>query len=210
MSQDITLYIDSQFFSPYAMFAYVALREKRLPFAIQKMDLAGTAHRAPAYRQLSLTGRVPTLVHGDFSLSESSAIVEYLDDAFPPPRHLALLPASLQHRARARQVQAWLRTDLVALREERSTAVIFRQPSSSPLSASGKAAAQQLFEAADQLINERGEDLFGAWCMADTELALMLKRLVSNGDPVPAKLHAYVERQWQRPSVQAWLGHQEG
>ena len=46
--------------------------------------------------------------------------------------------------------------------------------------------------------------IYGAGA-ADTELAVMLSRLVKNGDPVPAKLKDYVEHQWQRPSLQAWL-----
>ena len=36
---------------------------------------------------------------------------------------------------------------------------------------------------------------------ADTDLALMLNRLVINGDAVPESLARYAHRQWQRPSV---------
>ncbi|RZK99847.1 MAG: hypothetical protein EOP36_17940 [Rubrivivax sp.] len=77
-----------------------------------------------------------------------------------------------------------------------------------PLSPSGQAAAQQLITLAGQLVNDAGDDLFGPWCIADTELALMLNRLVANQDRVPPKLKAYVKRQWQRPSVQAWIRQQ--
>ncbi len=151
---------------------------------------------------------MPTLVHGDFSVSESSAIIEYLEDAFPAPHHLAVLPASVRGRARARQLQAWLRSDLMPLREDRPTTVIFQQPSPLPLSPSGQAAAQQLITVASSLVNDASDDLFGAWSIADIELALMLSRLVVNHDPVPAKLQAYVARQWRRPSVQAWAQHE--
>jgi glutathione S-transferase len=34
----------------------------------------------------------------------------------------------------------------------------------------------------------------------------MLNRLVLGGDPVPERLAAYASTQWQRPSVQAWIG----
>lgn len=208
MSSNLTLFVDSRFFSPYALFAFVALSEKKLSFDIEKIDLVNNAHHSSGYQQLSLTGRVPTLRHGDFSVSESSAIIEYLEDAFPAPHHLAVLPASLRDRARARQLQAWLRSDLAPLREDRPTTVIFQQPSALPLSPSGQAAAQQLIAAASSLVNDEAHDLFGAWSIADTELALMLNRLVVNHDPVPPKLKAYVARQWQRPSVQAWLQQQ--
>ena len=49
------------------------------------------------------------------------------------------------------------------------------------------------------------EHLFGEWSIADVDLALMLNRLRLNGDPMPEKLIAYAQSQWQRPSVLAWL-----
>jgi glutathione S-transferase len=48
-------------------------------------------------------------------------------------------------------------------------------------------------------------NLFGEWSIADVDLALMLNRLILNGDRVPAALVDYAQRQWQRPSVQAWV-----
>lgn len=197
---DLTLYVDATFASPYAMACYVTLLEKKLPFALKTVNLAAGEHTTPEYRAMALTGRVPMLVHGDMVLNESSAIIEYLDDVFPDTPVLPLGPAQ---RARARQVQAWIRSDLLALRTERSTAVIFDQPSSAPLSDAGQAAADKVIDVASRLIS--GEHLFGAWSIADTDLALMLQRLIKNSDPVPDNVKAYANAQWQRPSVQAWV-----
>lgn len=202
MNEQLTLHIDSNFVSPYAMWAYVALKEKRLPFALKTVDLAAKQHREAGYEHLTLTGKVPALLHGDFALAESSAIIEYLEDVFPAP---PVYPAEPKQRARARQIQAWLRSDLAALREERPTTVIFRAPSDKPLSEAGRAAADKLVGVASRLLEEGAEHLFGAWCIADTELALTLNRLVANGDAVPENLRRYVETQWTRPSVQAWV-----
>jgi glutathione S-transferase len=47
--------------------------------------------------------------------------------------------------------------------------------------------------------------LFDNWCIADTDLALMLNRLILNGDDVPDDLASYAARQWQRASVQLWI-----
>lgn len=199
----LTLYVDSLFCSPYAMSVYVTLLEKKLDFELKTIDLEGGENLAPAYRDLALTGRVPTLVHGDFVLNESSAIIEYLDEAFPAPAYAAVLPADMAQRARARQVQAWIRSDLLALRAERSTAVVFIEPTATPLTPAGQAAAERLIRAAERLID--GENLFGKWSIADTDLALMLNRLVLNGDPVPQRVADYANRQWWRPSVQQWV-----
>lgn len=205
MTTPLTLYIDSNFHSPYAMSAYVCLREKDLPFAIELVNLREQQHHGQAYSAMSLTARVPTLLHAGFALSESSAIDEYLEDLFTPPRHARVLPENLRHRARARQIQAWLRSDLMPIREERPTTVIFQAPNPAPLSDAAQRAAAHLFQVADSLITDPAQGLFGDWCIADTELALMLKRLVANGDAVPDKLRRYVDTQWARASVQAWV-----
>ncbi|WP_081081580.1 glutathione transferase [Burkholderia stagnalis] len=199
---NLRLYADAQYTSPYAMSVYVALQEKSLPFELVTVDLGNRAHFAPDYAATSLTQRVPTLVHDGFALSESSAITEYLDETFPGVR---LYPTDRQQRARARQVQAWLRSDLMPIRAERSTEVVFYEPSREPLSGLAQAAAKKLFAAADALLAPGAANLFGDWCIADVDLAVMLNRLVLNDDPVPTRLADYARAQWERPSVQRWV-----
>ncbi len=47
--------------------------------------------------------------------------------------------------------------------------------------------------------------LFGEFTIADVDLAMMLQRLVANGDAVPERLKAFAAAIWQRPSVKEWL-----
>ena len=199
--QRLRLYVDANYASPYAMSVFVALREKALDFDIVTLDLGAGAHHSAEFARLSLTHRVPTLIDGTFALSESSAITEYLDERYPGP---GLYPQDMQAKARARQLQAWLRSDLVPIREERPTFVIFYGPSSEPLSATAIAAAERLFGAIDALLPVGAENLFGSWSIVDTDVALMLNRLVMNGDAVPQRLADYARKQWQRPTVQLW------
>ena len=198
----LKLYVDSQLTSTWAMSVFVALQEKGLPFSLHTLDLDWGEQHDRHFSALSLTQRVPTLVHGHFSLSESTAILEYLDEVFP--EHL-LYPRSIEQRAVARQIQAWVRSDLQAIRQERPTTVIFYAPEPQPLSEAALQAAQKLFVAADRLLAHGGEHLFDAWCIADLDLALMLKRLIVNGDAVPPHLVEYAQRQWARPSAQLWV-----
>jgi len=184
------------------MSAFVTLREKRLPFDIKTLNLAAQENNQVRFAAASLTRRVPTLVHNDFSLSESSAISEYLDELFPEP---PVYPRDPRARARARQVQAWLRSDLMPIRQERSTEAVFYEPTDVPPSAEARASAEKLFAAAAALLPTNAPNLFDEWCIADTDLALMLNRLVLNGDSVPEKLAVYARHQWQRPSVQLWV-----
>jgi glutathione S-transferase len=196
------LYADSRFTSPYAMSAFVALTEKQLPFEVRTLDLDAGANNDPDYARTSLTQRVPTLIDGGFALSESSAIAEYLDDAFPNP---PIFPADRQKRARARQVQAWLRSDFMPIRQERPTPTIFYQPVSTPLSSAAQLSSRKLCVAASELLRHGGENLFGDWSIADVDLTLMLNRLIMNGDQVPLHLVRYASAQWERPSVQHWV-----
>lgn len=201
----LRLYVDAQFTSPYAMSVFVALREKGLDFELIGLDLDARENRTPDYANLSLTQRVPTLEDGDFALSESSAITEYLEERFP---QTPIYPQDLQQRARARQVQAWLRSDLMAVRQERSTLVVFYGQKAGPLTPMGAAAVAKLVSAAQALLADGREYLLGQWSIADVDLALMLNRLILNGDEIPAALVQYAQRQWQRPSVQAWVNLQ--
>lgn len=196
------LYVDHLYASPYAMSVFVTLREKGLAFDTLTLDLDAAQNQTVDFAQLSLTQRVPTLVDGDFALSESSAITEYLEQAYPDT---PVYPAGPKQRARARQVQAWLRSDLLPIRQERSTMVVFYGQKMPPLTAVAEAAAAKLISAAQALLVGNPPYLFDAWSIADVDLAVMLNRLILNGDSVPAELVAYAQRQWQRPSVQEWV-----
>ncbi|HXX29648.1 MAG TPA: glutathione transferase [Myxococcaceae bacterium] len=203
--EELALTVDVHWTSPYAFSAFVALREKGLPFDVEPVALQRKEHHRPDYLATSLTGRVPRLRHRDFWLSESSAIDEYLEDAFPPPRHPRLFPADIRERARARQLMAWVRSDLMPIREERPTYNLFYERTSKPLSARAEGVAARLLAVADALLAPGRTTLFAAWCIADTDFALMLQRLLVNGHPAPAKIQAFVDAQWARPSVRAWL-----
>jgi len=201
----ITLWSDSSYFSPYVLSAYVALAEKGLSFSLKTVDLDSGEHLKPQWQGYGLTRRVPVLEIDGFELSESSAIDEYLEDRFAPPEWERIYPHDLQKRARARQIQAWLRSDLVPIRVERSTDVVFAGVIKPALSAEGLASAQKLIETASSLLAHGNPNLFGEWCIADTDLALMLNRLILNGDEVPPLLVDYAAFQWQRASVQRYV-----
>jgi glutathione S-transferase len=207
MPERALLYTDKGLCSPYAMSAFVALVEKKLPFDLRTLDLSAGAHREDAYRGSALTARVPCLVHDGFCLTESIAIAEYLEECYPPRAHVALYPKTARDRATARQIQAWLRSDLMPIREERSTHTLFFEPTVEPLSEQARESAQQLFHLAGKLLAPGAAHLFGDWSIADTDLAIMLQRLVANGDAVPENLARYARDQWRRPSVQQWVAH---
>jgi glutathione S-transferase len=86
-------------YSVYVRIARLALAEKGV--AYESVEINPFAAEVPAaYLALHPFGRVPTLVHGDFALYETSAIIRYVDYAFDGP---ALQPDDAQARARMDQ-----------------------------------------------------------------------------------------------------------
>ena len=85
----------------------------RLALALKGLDVAEMpppgGYASAAYRAIVPQGTIPALVQGDFVLTESDAIVEYLDDigAGRP-----LLPQDAQARARARALSRFMDTRL--------------------------------------------------------------------------------------------------
>lgn len=199
---ELVLYVDANYDSPWAMSAFVALEEKGLPYRLETVTLSKKETQAASYR--ARTRRVPALQKGDFWLAESTAIAEFLAETFPFPKYPRLFPENLEQRAVCRELQAWLRSDLLALRQERPTTTIWFERAKAPLSDAAEQAKARLLEAIDPLLREGRTTLFDAWCIADTDLALMLQRLNLNGTALPPKVKAYAEAQWLRPSVAKW------
>jgi glutathione S-transferase len=200
------LYTDTFWISPWVFTAFVALKEKGLTFDMVAVALEKKAQLDPAYRDGTITGRVPALRDGEFWLSESQAIVDYLEEAYPDtPR---VLPADVRHRARARQILGWIRTDMGALREARPTTTMFYERGAGPLPPAAREAADKLVRVAGLLVRDGATSLFGTWCIADSDLAFTLHRLILNGEDVPANLRAFAAAQWARPSVRAFVEHE--
>jgi len=80
----------------------MALFEKGLEWKSREIDLVGREHLSEEYRALNPSGVVPTLKHDGKVITESSVIIEYLDDLFPDP---PLAPRDPYGKAKLR---AWI------------------------------------------------------------------------------------------------------
>jgi len=79
----------------------IALALKGLPYDYTGVNLRGGDQGQDAYRALSPAGIVPVLVDGDTSLTQSLAIIDYLDRRYPEPR---LIPEEPLARARVLEI----------------------------------------------------------------------------------------------------------
>ncbi len=69
--------------SPFAWRVWLALEHKKLPYELRVMSFDKGDLKQPAFQALTPRGKVPLIQDGDYVLYESTAIMEYLQDAYP-------------------------------------------------------------------------------------------------------------------------------
>lgn len=206
---NIVLYVDAFWSNPFDAAPYVALREKGVAFSTAIALVGEGAGVTPAIRHQAYTGLEPALQHGDFWLAESMAIIEYLEDAFPPPAWPSLFPTAVRARARARQLMSWIRMELLPLREARPSIFLFYKLDvpPAPLGLLAARLAADLVTVVERLGPQPDGTLFGEPCIADVDVAFALMRLVRTGHDVPPGVLAYAEAVWRRPAVREYVEH---
>lgn len=88
--------------SPYAWRVWLALEHKAIPYTLKLLSFDAGDTETPEYTRINPRQKVPTIVDDGFALSESSAIVEYLEDK--KPGTAPLFSADLRERATQRRL----------------------------------------------------------------------------------------------------------
>lgn len=205
MAGTLVLYVDGYFVNQFDACCFVALEEKQLPFTMGRALLRDGGGVPEPLRTLTGIPRVPALQHGDFWLTESIAITEYLEQIFPPPAYARLFPDEPRALARARQVMAWIRSDLHALRAQRPWwMAIYPASPPPPLSPAAERHAHELFDLVAHL-DACGE--LAAWNLSHLDLALALFRLRPGDPTLPAPSQRLLDANLARPSMRKYLEH---
>ncbi|CAN5773102.1 glutathione transferase [soil metagenome] len=201
MSGQLTLFVDGYFANPFDATCFIALTEKQLPFSIARALLRDGQGLPPGLASQTAISRVPALQHGDFVLTESMAIAEYLEDTFP--EH-PVFPRDPRGRARARQIMAWVRFDLRELRAQRPWSTTIYPANQPPLTASAAREAAELAEVVGRLLAQGDLD---RWNIAHADLALTLSRVREHDLRLPARVAEFHAAMLERPSVKAYIAH---
>jgi maleylacetoacetate isomerase len=102
----------------------IALNLKGLAYEPVFVHLAKGEHRKPEYAGKYPQGLLPTLVTDGLALSQSLAIIEYLDETHPEP---ALLPRDAPGRARVRSLSLLVACEIHPLNNLRTLQYLKRQ-----------------------------------------------------------------------------------
>lgn len=189
---------------------------KVLVFAAEKgleLELVPTVFGQPdaTFLETSPFGKIPGFADGDFKISDSTAIVTYLEAKYPQP---ALLPADPESRARAIWFEEFADTMMMGagLKIFFNRVVARLIEREGDLALADKAQAEEmppLYAYLEAVMPEKG------WLVADEPTVgdiAVISPLVNMSycgaapDPVTyPKLTAYIARWMERPSLKPWV-----
>lgn len=155
------------------------------------------------YTRLNPKQKIPTLVAGDFRLSESLAICRYLVDAYPG--EAIYRPDNARDRAREDEWCCYIfgeidETSLYVMRRHRDLAHIYGEAPAAV--SSGQAYAQKHLGVVAAQMTDREFVMAGGFGLADVMLMTCLEWAHVYGLDLPEVLAAYRQRIAQRPAYQ--------
>lgn len=96
----VKLYRDHAAWCPYCQKVWLQLEEKRIPYVIEKINMRCYGDKPPSFTAKVPSGLLPVLEIDGRTVTESSVIMQLLEDTFPDQKPLMPPPGSEQ-RARA-------------------------------------------------------------------------------------------------------------
>lgn len=148
----------------YAAKLRILLRHKGIPF--EQLAPPG-GYGSDAYRAIVPSGNIPAMIHDGFMLSDSEAIAEYLEEAFP---EIPMLPDTVHHRAKAREFSRSHDTRLEPAVRAMYPQVAFETRDKNAVDAGGAAISKQL-ASLDLLLSQSPLDPSILW-MCDCGFAM--------------------------------------
>ena len=207
MTPDLVLYVGEKNISSWSMRGWLALTHKGVPFEERTIALKEDKDRSRR-RRVSPTGKLPALHHGSIVVPDSLAIIEYLEETFPAPKHPALWPAASGARAHARWLAAAMHSGFMKLREGMSFNTCFL-PRRGPAGAEALADAAEMLALFEDALGRKGSGpfLFGAYGAVDAVYAPAIVRLIAYEVETAAtpKAAAYMRAVLAHEPVRRWL-----
>jgi len=190
--------------SPYVRKTIVFATEKGLDFEVV---MAGAQGGPPEFAEASPFKKMPGFKDGDFLISDSTAIITYLDVIKPDPN---LIPTDAKTRARTIWYEEFGDTIVAACGgkiffNRVVSPKFFGQPGD--LAAADEAQATEfpkLMDYLESVVPASGYLVEDRFTLADIAVASPLATLAHGGCPVQAASHpkaaAYVAKIWERPA----------
>ena len=200
---NFTLFIGNKNNSSWSLRGYLAIKHAEVEFEEVLISLRPVVDRGKL-DQLTPTGKVPTVKHGEHYVWDSLAICEYFNDLYP---EISYWPDDINQRAHARSVSSEMHSGFMALRSQMPMAChsIFKCPE---ISGNLKKDIDRIIDIWTECLtkySDKGPYLFGAYSVADMMYAPIVFRFKSYQVPLPDLLQDYCNIIANYPAVQEWV-----
>ncbi len=149
--------------SPFSWAVWLVLEHKQIAYELIVMSLQSGELKEADFLSINPHGKVPVIVDADFSLWESLAIIEYLEERYP---EYSVFPSNIRERAVARRIAAETHTYLYPALRRLLELTLFRS-SGNGNPAEIKLSLKDLGEQLDYFENQ----LQSQYCVSDLSLA---------------------------------------
>ena len=197
-----TLIISSRNYSSWSLRGYLLVRLSGLAFDEQVLDPADPSAREELLLRTSSI-RIPCLIHDGFSVWDTLAIAEYLNEIKP---EAGMFPAGRKARARARSIAGEMHSGFHALRSSLPMNLRAHKPGFAVWSGAQADIDRVCAIWRECLAESGGPWLFGAQrCMADAMYAPVATRFLTYDVTLDAVCAAYCARTLALPEMQDWI-----
>jgi len=196
------LVIGNRNYSSWSLRPWIAMRQAGLDFTDEVIPLDRRDTRKSILAH-SGAGRVPVLHHGNLTVWESLAIIEYVAETFPVA---GIWPKAKAARAMARAVAAEMHAGFTALRND-CPMNMRRVPSRLAVDKAVRADVRRIEALWGQCRAAHGKGgpfLFGKFSAADAMYAPVVNRLDVYGFKVGAATRDYMQAIMALPAWQDW------
>jgi glutathione S-transferase len=200
---DLTLIIGNKNYSSWSLRPWLLLKQAGIPFREQYIPLRSETWNTQI-RDLSPSGKVPALIHGDIRVWDSLAICEYLAECFPEKQ---LWPAAIAARAEARSVSAEMHSGFQALRLNMFMNIRRRMPTRgrTPETLADIERIVAIWDGCRTRYASGGPFLFGAFSIADAMYAPVALRFQTYAVSVDGAAGAYSKTLLGLPAMLEWV-----
>jgi glutathione S-transferase len=202
MTKDLHLVIGNKTYSSWSMRPWIALKAQGVDFCetVIGLEQPDTSAKIKAY---SPTGKVPVLQHGDITVWDSLAILEYLAETFQGKHWW---PADVTARAVARAVSAEMHSGFSPLRVAMTMNVRKTLPTPECTEAVDADIARitDIWRDCRAKFGSGGPFLFGVFSNADAMYAPVVTRFKTYGVELDEDCRAYSDAMLTHPAMREW------
>ena len=200
---DLTLIIGNKNYSSWSLRPWLLLKQAGIPFREQFIPIRSETWQT-RIRDLSPSGKVPALIHGEVRVWDSLAICEYLAERFPQKQ---LWPTDIAARAEARSVSAEMHSGFQALRLNMFMNIRRRLPTRgrTPEALADIERIVAIWNSCRSRYHRGGPFLFGAFSIADAMYAPVALRFQTYAVNIDGAAGEYARTLLALPAMQEWV-----